>query len=274
MGRLKEILEIQLFTKCNLKCEYCYNYFKEDIKSIDFYRKIIKIILFHEKINEKTLFVLNGGELFLWKDLYLLIQDLKKYKITLYSNGLGDYSNIENIKNNINLTFTYHINELLHVKKIDKFIKNSIIINQIVPNFKIAVVLTRDLIENKKEFMEFFTKIPSNIFIDLNIEDSFLKTMNDNEYIEIKNIYNYIFENLNYKYLTCTWEKDFTFYDYLQRLNLARTKNLPIRNIMQKQYLIYNDKIIFVKNKKIYEFKINEINKFLLSMKRKINEKS
>lgn len=112
-------LEYQLYTKCNLKCAYCYNYFDEGVRGLDFYKGQLDEIM--KLCHDYVFFVINGGEPFLFKDLAHLVNHVTNsgYMVSTYTNGtlpIHVYDRfLSNLaqKDYVFLTVSIHFDEVL-----------------------------------------------------------------------------------------------------------------------------------------------------------------
>jgi len=143
------MIEYQMFTTCNLKCSYCYNYFDQSPEALETHiadlRKISSLA------DEKTCMVVNGGEPLLLKELATLINSIEvETNVITYSNGtlpLKVYEKFVNEvrKDNLYFTVSVHYAELLRTNNVNEnYVANlSYLINNL-PNFKINIVFTED----------------------------------------------------------------------------------------------------------------------------------
>jgi MoaA/NifB/PqqE/SkfB family radical SAM enzyme len=146
-----------MFTKCNLKCPYCYNYFDQTVSALETHiTELNKIAVLADK---KTCFVVNGGEPFLLKDLAKLINSVEvQTNIITYTNGLMPRKIYEKFvnevrKSNLYFTVSIHYAELLRTNNVTKAYKENVkFLIQNIPNLKVNIVFNEDYLS--KEFTE------------------------------------------------------------------------------------------------------------------------
>lgn len=157
-----KMIEYQMFTKCNLKCPYCYNYFDQTVYELQEYIDDLKKI--SVLVDSETRFVINGGEPFLLKDLAQLINSIDTpAKILTYTNctlPMKVYEKfVNNIrKDNLHLTISVHYAELLRTNNFNEHFKeNAKYLIQHIPNAKVNIVFTEDFLS--KQFTEDVTNL-------------------------------------------------------------------------------------------------------------------
>jgi len=210
-----KMIEYQMFTKCNLKCVYCYNYFDQTVETLETHvadlRKISSLA------DKKTCMVVNGGEPLLFKELAKLINSVEvDTNIITYTNGalpLKVYEKFVNEvrKDNLYFTVSIHYAELLRTNNVNEdFITNVKYLINNLPNLKVNIVFTKDfdnedflngLLGLLKEFEQAGLK-----YINILLEDS----LKENVFIPLKIInskaYKEFFMELqNFKYKHCMW---------------------------------------------------------------------
>lgn len=178
------MLEYQLFTKCNLKCAYCYNYFDEGIRSLSFYKEQLDEImkLYHDNV----CFVINGGEPFLFKELANLLDYVTDTDcmVSTYTSGslpsrvyekfLGELKNVDNVF----MTVSVHFTEVLKDGRFtDEYLKNVEMLAATLPLLKLNIVVTtgytRDgLAQIRSALHQLHDACPSVKYINFLIEDS------------------------------------------------------------------------------------------------------
>ena len=138
-----------MFTKCNLKCSYCYNYFDQSPETLETHiadlRKISSLA------DKKTCMVINGGEPLLLKEFAKLINSIEvETNVITYSNGALPFKIYEKFvnevrKDNLYFTVSIHYAELLRTNNVnDDYITNVKYLISNLPNFKINIVFTED----------------------------------------------------------------------------------------------------------------------------------
>jgi organic radical activating enzyme len=140
----------QLFTKCNIGCKYCYNYFEQDVLPFDYYTSKIDKIL--ELYGEDTGFVLNGGEPLLLKGFNLLVnQATAKAKTFTYSNGTLSRLHYKRFidslehKDNLYFTISIHFKEILRDDRLtDKYLKTIDMFAEHISNFKVNLIVDEE----------------------------------------------------------------------------------------------------------------------------------
>jgi len=146
----KLCLVYQLFTKCNIGCKYCYNYFDQDVRPFDYYTSKVDKLL--ELYHDETCFVLNGGEPLLLKGFqHLVNQATEKARTYTYTNGTlstlhykGFINSLQH-KENFYMTISLHCMEVLRDKKLpEKYFKNIEIFAKNIPNLKINLVVDEE----------------------------------------------------------------------------------------------------------------------------------
>jgi organic radical activating enzyme len=142
-------IEYQLFTKCNLKCSYCYNYFNQTVSTLETHiadlRKIASLA------DQKTCLDINGGEPFLLKELAALINSVEvDTNILTYTNGTLPFKVYEKFVNEVKkdklyLTISIHYAELVRTNNVNDNFRTSVkYLIQNIPNLKINIVFTED----------------------------------------------------------------------------------------------------------------------------------
>lgn len=155
-------IEYQMFTKCNLKCPYCYNYFDQTVGALKAHIEALnKIAVLADR---KTCFVINGGEPFLLKELAKLVNSVQvDTNIITYTNGTMPRKIYEKFvnevrKDNLYLTISIHYAELLRTNSVtDEFKDNVKYLIQNIPNLKVNIVFTEDFLN--KQFTEDLTEL-------------------------------------------------------------------------------------------------------------------
>ena len=157
-----KMIEYQMFTTCNLKCSYCYNYFDQSPEALETHiadlRKISSLA------DRKTCMVVNGGEPLLLKELAKLINSIEvDTNVLTYSNGTLPFKIYEKFvnevrKDNLYFTVSIHYAELLRTNNVNEtYISNVSYLIKNLPNFKINIVLTEDFAND--EFLAGLTKL-------------------------------------------------------------------------------------------------------------------
>ncbi len=178
------MLEYQLFTKCNLKCAYCYNYFDEGVRDLDFYKDQLGEImkLYHDHV----CFVINGGEPFLFKELAQLLDYVTDTgcMVSTYTSGslpLRVYDRfLQGLKNkdHVFLTISVHFDEVLVNGKFTKeYLQSVERLASELPLLKLNVVVTKDytyekLARVRAALNQLHSSCPSVQYINFLIEDS------------------------------------------------------------------------------------------------------
>ena len=213
----KLCLEYQLFTTCNLSCKYCYNFFKEDIRSIDYYTSKVEKIL--ELYHDETCFVLNGGEPLMFKDFNKLVNlTTKTAKTYTYTNGtLGTsyykkfLESLEN-KDNFYFTISLHFKEVLVNNKLPKKVLNNIaLIAEHVPNLKMNLVADESF---QGEYLDVISAVMRQIkektslkYINILIADHIYEKEFDLLRLLDKKFYDFVKElDSNFTYKNCLWD--------------------------------------------------------------------
>jgi organic radical activating enzyme len=181
---IDKMVEYQMFTKCNLKCPYCYNYFDENVDSLKVH--IADLEKISVLVDKNTRLVINGGEPFLFKGLAQLINSMSsKTHVLTYTNGTLPKRVYEKFvstvnKDNLFLTSSIHYAELLRTNNMTPAYKESVkYLIQNIPNFKITVVFTEDFAS--KEFTEAVTELLKEFkeaglkYINVLLQDSLKK---------------------------------------------------------------------------------------------------
>jgi organic radical activating enzyme len=145
--KTKLCLVYQLFTKCNIGCKYCYNYFDQDILPYDYYTSKLEKLL--ELVEDDGGLVLNGGEPLLLKDFDKLVNlSTSKAKTFTYTNGtlstLHYKKFVESLENKdkLYMTLSLHFQEILKDNKLpEKYFRNINAFARKLPNFKVNLVV-------------------------------------------------------------------------------------------------------------------------------------
>ena len=207
----------QLFTKCNIGCKYCYNYFDQDVRPFDYYTSKIDKIL--ELYHDDAAMVLNGGEPLLLKGFHHLVnQATEKAKTYTYTNGtLGTlhYKRfVDSLKNkdNFYMTISLHCMEVLRDDKLpEKYFKNINVFTKNVPNFKMTLVVDESyqgeylqvIRQTLREIKEKTDLKYVNILIADHMYENELKLIQllDENFIEFVNEL-----DENFEYRNCMWD--------------------------------------------------------------------
>lgn len=145
-----KMIEYQLFTKCNLKCQYCYNYFDQTVYDLDTHINDLRKI--SSLADRKTCMVLNGGEPLLLKEMAALINSVEvDTNIITYTNGALPIKVYEKFVNeldrldNLYFTISVHYAELLRTGSLNEDYKNNVkYLVENIPNLKVNIVFTED----------------------------------------------------------------------------------------------------------------------------------
>lgn len=204
-----------MFTTCNLKCSYCYNYFDQSPEALETHiadlRKISSLA------DEKTCMVVNGGEPLLLKELAKLINSIEvETNVITYTNGtlpLKVYEKFVNEvrKDNLYFTISVHYAELLRTNNVNEaYITNVKYLINNLPNLKVNIVFTEDFAD--KEFLAGLTSLIKEFEaaglqnINILLEDS----LKEKPFVAVKLIntphFKEFFEELrSFKYKHCMW---------------------------------------------------------------------
>ena len=204
-----------MFTNCNLKCSYCYNYFDQSPELLETHiadlRKISSLA------DKKTCMVVNGGEPLLLKELAKLINSIEvETNVLTYSNGALPFKVYEKFvnevrKDNLYFTVSIHYAELLKTNNINEsYLTNVKYLINNLPNFKINIVFTEDFAD--KEFLAGLTSLIKELEaaglknINILLEDS----LKENPSLAVKLIntphFKAFFKELQaFKYKHCMW---------------------------------------------------------------------
>lgn len=139
-----------IFTSgCNFRCSYCHNYKLWEKREDTLTYKELSAILKAAKENWVEAICITGGEPTIHKDLFKVINFIKKkgFKIKLDTNG----SNPERIKELLNLVDYFAMDYKASLSNYKKIIRTNIDLNKIKES--------RDLIINKAKDYEFRTTI-------------------------------------------------------------------------------------------------------------------
>lgn len=209
------MIEYQLFTKCNLKCPYCYNFFEQGVQDVDSY--IDDFLKISSLADRKTCMVINGGEPLLLKNIAKLINSVQvQTNMLTYTNGtlpLKVYEKfIKDVRlDNLYFTVSFHYAELLRTKKFnDKYVKNVKYLIENIPNLKFNIVFTPDF--DNKEFLDDLLDILLDFqraglkYINILLEDS----LKDNRPYALKLVSTAHFRSFMdelrvFKYKHCMW---------------------------------------------------------------------
>lgn len=226
-----KMIEYQLFTKCNLKCSYCYNYFNEGIDDVEVYIQDLKQI--SSLADKKTCMVINGGEPLLLKDISKLINSVEvETNIITYTNGALPFKVYQKFvnevrKDNLYLTISLHYAELLRTKKINESYMNNVkYLIENIPNLKINIVFTQDF--NDVDFLDDLLDIMFEFkkyglkFINILLEDSLkFKKLEALKLVNTSHFKKFMDELRIFKYKHCMWNNTrdnvSCLYDWLKK---------------------------------------------------------
>lgn len=264
------MIEYQLFTKCNLKCKYCYNYFDEQIDKLETYISDLKKI--SSLADKKTCMVLNGGEPLMFKELAKLINSVEvETNILTYTNGtlpIKVYQKFVNEvkKNNLYFTVSIHYAELIRTKNINDDFKNNLkFLIENIPNLKVNIVFTEDFGEEQfvNELMSLLEQLKEYglKYINILLEDSLKNSPHNALKLITKPHFKKFFENLKmFKYKHCMWnnrDDDISCLQVWLRKE-CMSPNLPYKEISflkyRNEFIVennFNFKSKYVKNDKI-----------------------
>lgn len=252
-----KMIEYQMFTKCNLKCSYCYNYFDQAPETLETHiadlRKISSLA------DRKTCMVVNGGEPLLLKELAKLINSIEvETNVITYSNGtlpLKVYEKFVNEvrKDNLYFTVSVHYAELLRTNNVNEdYITNVTYLINNLPNFKINIVFTEDFAN--EEFLLGLTSLIKRLEaaglknVNILLEDSLKETPT----VAVKLIntphFKAFFEELeSFKYKHCMWNNED---DSISCLHIWLRKEFmsPPRAYKEMSFLRKGDHFIFESN--------------------------
>ena len=210
-----KMIEYQLFTKCNLKCKYCYNYFDQTVSALETHiadlRKISSLA------DQRTCMTINGGEPFLLKELAKLINSIEvETNVLTYTNGtlsLPVYEKFVNEvrKDNLYLTVSIHYAELIRTNNInDDYKANVKYLIQNIPNLKINIVFTEDF--SDKDFLNDLMSLLTEFkeaglkYINILLEDSLKESPTRALALIRTPHFKQFFEDLRmFKYKHCMW---------------------------------------------------------------------
>lgn len=265
-----KMIEYQLFTKCNLKCKYCYNYFDEQIDKLETYISDLKKI--SSLADKKTCMVLNGGEPLMFKELAKLINSVEvETNILTYTNGtlpIKVYQKFVNEvkKNNLYFTVSIHYAELIRTNNINDEFKNNLkFLIENIPNLKVNIVFTEDFGEEQfvNELMSLLEQLKEYglKYINILLEDSLKNSPHHALKLITKPHFKKFFENLKmFKYKHCMWnnrDDDISCLQVWLRKE-CMSPNLPYKEISflkyRNEFVVENNfdfKSKYVKNDKI-----------------------
>jgi organic radical activating enzyme len=252
-----KMIEYQMFTTCNLKCSYCYNYFDQSPEALETHiadlRKISSLA------DEKTCMVVNGGEPLLLKELATLINSIEvETNVITYSNGtlpLKVYEKFVNEvrKDNLYFTVSVHYAELLRTNNVNEAYINNVryLINNL-PNFKINIVFTEDFAD--ADFLAGLTKLIKEFEaaglknVNILLEDS----LKEKPFVAVKLIntpqFKEFFEQLQgFKYKHCMWNNKDDSISCLQ-LWLRKEVMSPPLPYKEMSFLRKGNKYVFESN--------------------------
>lgn len=213
----KLCLVYQLFTKCNINCKYCYNYFDQDILPYNYYTSKVEKLL--ELYHEEACFVLNGGEPLLLKGFHNLVNlATKKAKTYTYTNGtlstlhyIKFIERLENI-NNFYMTLSLHCMETMRDGKLPvKYFKNINAFTNRIPNTKINLIIDEnfhgEFLANVNTAFKEIKEKTSLKFVNILIADHLYQ-----DEIKLMKILNREFKEFvleldrNFIYKNCMWD--------------------------------------------------------------------
>lgn len=252
-----KMIEYQMYTKCNLKCPYCYNYFDQEVGKLKQYKDDLQKI--SVLADDETCFVINGGEPFLFKDLAKLINsvDVNTNMLT-YTNGtlpLRVYERFVNEvrKDNLFLTVSIHYAELLRTNNLTNGYKESVkFLIKNVPNFKITVVFTEDFLS--KEFTEEVTALLREFkeaglkYINVLLQDSLKQE--PHRAVKLVNTLHFkqFFKDLKmFDYKHCMWNNANTDVSCLQMWLRKEVMNQD-KTFKAVSFLVYKDHYVIENN--------------------------
>jgi MoaA/NifB/PqqE/SkfB family radical SAM enzyme len=147
-------LFIDLTTKCNLNCSYCFARATKSWNNEMTFENFNLLYKYLKNTNEKFYLIMFGGEPLLHSKIDQIINKLidlqKKHIIIFLSNGLLDFKIYEKVlKNNFIISFTFHQN-------LEKFLDN---LNRLIDKYHLLMQLNILLEnENSKYLYEFAIK--------------------------------------------------------------------------------------------------------------------
>ena len=207
----------QLFTKCNIGCKYCYNYFKQDVLPFNYYTsKVDKLLELYDK---DACFVLNGGEPLLLKGFHHLVnQATEKARTYTYTNGTLSTLHYKRFidslqhKENFYMTISLHCMEVLRDNKLpEKYFKNIEVFAKNIPNLKINLVVDEEFTgeylqvirQTLRDIKEKTSLKNVNILIADHIYNDELKLIK----LLDKNFLEFVAElDENFTYVNCMWD--------------------------------------------------------------------
>jgi molybdenum cofactor biosynthesis enzyme MoaA len=210
-----KMIEYQMFTKCNLKCSYCYNYFDQSVQALETH--ILDFKKISSLADKKTCLVLNGGEPLLLKELAKVINSIEvETNILTYTNGalpLKIYQNFvdEVKKENLYFTVSIHYAELIRTNNIDEKYKTNLkFLIENIPNLKVNIVFTEDFIDENfvcelllllKDLKSFGLKY-INILLEDNLKKDPARAL---QLVKMSHFKNFFEELKMFKYKHCMW---------------------------------------------------------------------
>lgn len=255
-----KMIEYQMYTKCNLECPYCYNYFEQGVGTLqEHIENLRKLSVLADR---KTCFVINGGEPFLLKDLATLVNSVEvETNIITYTNGTLPKKIYEKfIKearvDNLYFTISIHYAELLRTGNAnDSFRENAKYLIENIPNLKVNIVFTDDFAS--KQFTEELTDLLKELkgyglkYINVLLED---KLRND-PFSAVKltktEHFKQFFKDLKmFEYKHCMWNNRDTSVSCLQMWLRKQVMN-PQKDYKTLSFLKYKDHFVVESNFKI-----------------------
>ena len=210
-----KMIEYQMFTTCNLKCNYCYNYFDQSPEALETH--IADLQKISSLADKKTCMVVNGGEPLLLKELAKLINSVEvDTNIITYTNGTLPFKVYEKFvnevrKDNLYFTVSVHYAELLRTNNVNEsYIANVKYLINSLPNLKINIVFTEDF--TNKEFLDGLTNLLTEFrdaglkYINILLEDSLKEKPFEAVRLINSPHFKEFFEGLrSFKYKHCMW---------------------------------------------------------------------
>lgn len=268
----KKMVEYQMFTKCNLKCPYCYNYFDQNVDSLNNHIADLKKISL--LADEETLLVINGGEPFLFKDLAKLINSVQiKTNIQTYTNGLLPKRVYEKFinevnKDNLHFTISIHYAELLRTGNVNEKFKNNLkYIIQNLPKVKVNIVFTEDFLN--KQFTEDLTELLKELneyglkYINVLLQDELkFDPVRAIKLVSTEHFKKFFKELQMFEYRHCMWNNTDSNVSCLQMWLRKEIMN-PDKGYKTISFLKYNNDFILENNFGIVSKYIDEYNKVI-----------